>query len=1374
MNYFAPRTCKEILEDDVPYNTPASLPLEDFSGAGSYVLLGPPGAGKTEAFEKEALQGKGCYVTARDFVTYDDRPEWHEAVLFIDGLDEMRAGSQGQRVPFDKIRGKLHNLGCPRFRLSCREADWLGTNDRDNLKDVSPDGIIKVLRLDPLSEEDVFNILRRNHGVGDPEQLINSAKEKGIGSLLGNPQSLGMLVSATGNGKLPETRKEVFDLACRKLLLEHNMEHNSANRDTVNIFGLLSVAGKLCAIQLLTGHAGYFFTGNGTDSGYIDLREIEGDQHVFRSVLGSKLFESADGIHKTPVHRQVAEFLAGLYLKELIQEGLPLRRVLALMTGYDGRVVSELRGLSAWLAAHSPQSRKEIIERDPLGTVLYGDIESFSDCEKRDILNRVAEETEKNPWIAQAVGMDPNLEYLATPGMREYFRDALAGPGRDDARQSFVSFLLKTLQHESRIPELADVLMKIARDNSRQLEIRKYSLRAFIRRREKTAESTAQLKGLLADVHDGPIRDPDDELLGLVLIELYPDSLSASDIWRYFRTPKKPNISGMYDFFWLNLVENSTTAELDALIGGFTRCLDRFLKEYKSGEKRFRLFSKLRLRMLPRFLETAEREFSPDDLFSWFWVTSDPEVRGLTIGEEKEVIRKWLNNCPETKKAIFKAGMERGILPKQIFSRLFFSGYGLGASPPPDFALWCLEEAAGAADGESVNFFLRQAVQDIRNSDFDKGFSEETVKGRLAGHPDIERRFAELMTEYDSSRGEPSSHKKEVMDLRKKALVDQEAKRQAWLDEIRSHEQALRENLCPLHLIHELARVYFGLVTDVDGSTPSERLNNFLDGDEKLVSAVLESFKGSVNRDEVPDETEIINLGADSRLHYLTYPFLAGLEEIFTNDIEPAEVSMVEKQMRQALAFYYAAPVPSSMLEPKPHWYRYLAANNPSVVSDVLIKSVRSMIRESGSAMISVQPLLFQEDHANIARLAVLPILKAFPARCRARQTGELNYLLRAALLHCDEDQFLNLIRKKLSFSGMNVAQRVYWLAAGLIVSPSGFIKELETYLAGRERRAEHLVDFLTLSLKIPPTRFVERLDLPATKLLIRLIGPLYKPRSLSSAEEMSSFDKSWQAAELICSLVQKLARFRSPCATRALEELSSDNALSPWSSYMLSVSHEQKSIRRERDFCQPSVKQALETLGSGRPANAADLAALLTDVLNDLAREIRDGNTSDWRQYWNPAGPRTEDLCRDALLSDLRKELKSLGIDAQPEGRYADDKRSDIRVAYGEYSIPVEIKKSNSRDLWSAIEKQLIAKYTRDPETDGYGIYLVFWFGREHRQPPGEGTLPQNSRELQERLLGGLSADRKRKISVCVIDVAKFLNRVPEGESVKGVAYNP
>ena len=130
------------------------------------------------------------------------------------------------------------------------------------------------------------------------------------------------------------------------------------------------------------------------------------------------------------------------------------------------------------------------------------------------------------------------------------------------------------------------------------------------------------------------------------------------------------------------------------------------------------------------------------------------------------------------------------------------------------------------------------------------------------------------------------------------------------------------------------------------------------------------------------------------------------------------------------------------------------------------------------------------------------------------------------------------------------------------------------------------------------------------------------------------------------------------------------------------------------------------------------------------------------------------EDHCRDRLLSDLRSRAEPLGIDAEPEGRYADEKRSDIRVSYGGFNVPVEIKKSDHRNLWSAIRIQLIKKYARDPGADGHGIYVVFWFGKKHCQPPESGPRPSNAAELEERLRDALSPEEARKIRICAIDV--------------------
>ena len=400
------------------------LSFKEFRDTDAYVLLGPPGAGKTTTFEQEKLRCPNTsYVTARDFITFDDRPEWHNTTLFIDGLDEKRAGSPDGRTPLDEIRKKLDLLGRPRFRLSCREADWFGANDRDNLKAVSRNGQVVVLRLDLLTEADILKILRDNLKVDDPEKFTYEARQKGLETLLTNPQSLSMLVKAVegAGGDWPETRMQTFDMACRTLLREHNREHQVVKPDSFDISGLMDAAGRLCVVQLLTGKAGYALPGTEGEHEYPGLEQISGkDQEVLRHVLGTKLFVVPTEGRAAPVHRQIAEFLGGRYLAGLIENGLPVGRILALMTGDDGGVVSELRGLSAWLATNSKTSRMEIIERDPIGTVLYGDVREFSVDEKRRLINGLYRESQKIRFFEALEGWIPALVIWQHPIWRKF------------------------------------------------------------------------------------------------------------------------------------------------------------------------------------------------------------------------------------------------------------------------------------------------------------------------------------------------------------------------------------------------------------------------------------------------------------------------------------------------------------------------------------------------------------------------------------------------------------------------------------------------------------------------------------------------------------------------------------------------------------------------------------------------------------------------------------------------------------------------------------------------------------------------------------------------------------------------------------------
>ena len=150
MNGTVTRICTELKADGQPSASDA-LPktLAEYREVHAYVLLGDPGSGKTTAFRAEsgALGDEALFITARDFRVRAAAPhELSGKTLFIDGLDEVRAGQSDARTPFDEIRRLLIQLGRPRFRISCREADWLGENDRQGLSHVAPDSSLAVLR----------------------------------------------------------------------------------------------------------------------------------------------------------------------------------------------------------------------------------------------------------------------------------------------------------------------------------------------------------------------------------------------------------------------------------------------------------------------------------------------------------------------------------------------------------------------------------------------------------------------------------------------------------------------------------------------------------------------------------------------------------------------------------------------------------------------------------------------------------------------------------------------------------------------------------------------------------------------------------------------------------------------------------------------------------------------------------------------------------------------------------------------------------------------------------------------------------------------------------------------------------------------------
>ena len=1352
--------------EDRPVLSQPPRSLEDFRERDAYVLLGAPGAGKTMEFEREADECEdGCYVTARDFIMFADRTEWHGTTLFIDGLDEMRVGAADGRTPLDAIRAKLDALERPRFRLSCREADWFGSTDRKHLESVSASGEVTVLRLDPLSGGGIREFLSNRSEIDDTDEFVAEARKRGIDSLLASPQNLRMLAEAVAGGTWPETRKATFELACEELVREPNADHRCANRARPAVPERLTAAGRLCAIQLLTGAAGYVVLGGEPDRDYLGLEQIPGDRpETLRHALGTRLFESCGEDRLVPIHRQVAEFLAARYLAELIDGGhLPAGRVLALMTGEDGGFVSELRGLSAWLAAHSKTSRAEIVARDPLGTVLYGDVREFSPDEKRGVLSGLKRLTERKPWFQETVGMDSRLGALAALDMEEVFRSHLRDIPVDDAGQRFQALLLQSLIHGPPIPGPAGLLMEIVRDDGRWPGIRRLALDAFLR--HAGPDALSELENLLADVQAGAVSDQDHDLLGTLLDALYPESLSPSEILRYLmpREPSSSSYLGLYYRFWrYQVLERSTNDQLAELLDGL---VDRFdeLRPVLAGTERPQAplapleplgRGRLPLALLTRFLEMSQDDVASRRLFDWLGIVSDRRLDALP--RDADSVRTWLDSHPEVQREVIATGVARcagspdfARCMRGVEHRLF------RAERPPDFGRWCLDQALAANDGEVASWFMERVAVSVHRRRHDEGLSREVVEECIRGNAELGRAFTLCFTELETTDALESSSRRQ--DEARSTELRREW--EEWRDAVRSHRAALRENRAEPAVLDQLAMAYFGRYVNVEGDTPRGRLQYLL-ADEDLIDEVTDAFRGAIRRSDVPSPAEIIGLHACNRRHHLALPLLAGLEEL--GRTAPARtLPLDEERIRQALALHYTIPAGASPADAKSEndrrrtWYEPLLAEHPGIAADILVEVIRAEMRSGKASAFGIFSL---GDSEAVARLAAIPVLESLPVRCTAEQVNDLSYLLRTALLRCDAEEMLGLIDRKLARRSMNPAQRIHWLGAGLLASeasdsaPSRRAR-LEEYVTGDERRVRHLATFVTKAGDEPFSTLIGRLDVPTLHLLVRLMAAVHQPVAPLNS-----------TVDLIHHFIDRLASVPAPEAARALEALLDDDALRSWRPVLLDAAERQAAVRREAEFRHSELAQVVETLAKRRPANAADLAALTLDLLIEISRNIRDGSTNDWRQYWiqakgnGPWTPKDENDCRDALLSDLRYRLEPLGVDAASEGRYADEKRSDILVSFGGFNVPIEIKKSSHRNLWSAIGSQLIAKYTRDPGAAGHGIFVVFWLGNEPEpcQMPGSGRRPRSAAELEERLRATLTPGERHLIGVRVIDVAR------------------
>lgn len=488
-------------------------PFPRFEDYPVVVVIGEPGMGKTTCFKHEAGQAPDRqYVKVADFLFR--KPErYRGAVLLLDGLDEARTDGGSALA---HVVGRLEEAAPHKVRISCRAPDWRGNTDVGRLEALYGAPPI-VLELLPLGVPEIEKIL----GSGG-RQFIAEADDRNLLPLLQTPQTLELMVKAVGQaGNWPHTRKELFDAALDILLSEANEEHQRETDAAIPLDRLGRAADHMAAMILLGNLDGCALNPANKAERCPPIQDFKGDTEAIKVAGGRRLFTSLGPERVTLKHRMIGEYLAARHLARLIQDGLPLDRILALITGFDGGTLTDLRGVFAWLAVFLPQEQAELlVQRDPAGAAAYGDIASWPLSLCKAVLDIVESDIRTREIWFREVGRAQHGGF-ARPELGERLGKFLRSGNED-----LVYLAVWALSAGMPLPDLGDDLLPHIRTNT---FFATEAAKAFA---HACPTRLGELRLILEDIATGAFEDTLYYLRRELLCLLYPSHIPPRDVVR--------------------------------------------------------------------------------------------------------------------------------------------------------------------------------------------------------------------------------------------------------------------------------------------------------------------------------------------------------------------------------------------------------------------------------------------------------------------------------------------------------------------------------------------------------------------------------------------------------------------------------------------------------------------------------------------------------------------------------------------------------------------------------------------------------------------------------------------------------------------------
>ena len=1307
------------------------------------VILGDPGLGKSTLTRALGERPGMKYVRAGTL----NRTANPSALIvageriIVDGVDEIASAAPGGAVY--SVLKKLSAMGKPSFILSCREADWMGAADHIKIEDDYGAAPV-VLQLQPFARNDAIVFLSREFPAVDANEVLTHLADRGIEALYGNPLTLRLLgeVAQTG-GRLPETRAQLFECACRVMLVERNPRHYDASHVQRSEEELLLAAGAVCAAQLLCSCIGVYM---GpillTPGGFLNDSDIAAIAHggAVSDSLKTRLFRAEGENRFDPIHRVVAEYLGAKWLARCFEDGVSEKRIFVLFRQGEG-VPTSLRGLHAWMAHFSVGLASRCIAADPYAVLRYGDAETLTVGQSRDLLAALKNLSEEDPYFrSEDWGRHP-----ASGLMRAELKDeilAVIGTAGQDTQLTVL--LLEAMAGAALASELRSDLQGIVFDQCRFVDERRAAVEAMFST-DKENDWQAVIQRLLG------MNDPGSavvafELLLLVGLCGVSEETGIRIVLAYLGLA--PNCNSRKRSSQVKYVPDRLFRELDAhqiasWVDGLVR-IARPLMENAGMDAKFYV-PRLVRRVTAKAIE-ADPAIQPERV--WEWINWLDRHHFNTIEENKRLVKLLGEN-----RALRSGLIEHVLLtPCAQSTRMAarrLSETNLDLYPKEDDIARLLNAERrkvgdGAIDRQTWRGLLQVAWT---NAELPTVVRDTAVK--------IAKDDPELLAVIEELSESPFAE----WEARR---AGKEAERKALRQEaFRFHRQRLADGAREVatgcvHMLAIPASVYLGRVWELDehghfdpAALPHERLREFVGGE--LADRVMSGFMAVLDRDDLPNAAQI----AEDHCQ----------EEHCLDDTEAAMICGFAEMLRGG---HEIEQVDRTVLESVYMAWQRMTETGDAGLSDIGPALERALFRSDADLeshiRTSIEPQLahnirhVRELHG-FAHISALSTLAGRLSVEWLRCYRELNISTQTALLACalenaSDDEKSDLVKEGGNRDHSDDASKQLWLSADFVVNLAGRRAAIEAF-AEDDR---DLIWAIRDRFGTDGRWSFDRYSLDHLVFIVEAFGECWPNVPRPAGVRMGNRNSS-DATEFIWGTINAIGSLVSPEATGALQRLISNHA----TSYVDTLKHAlalQRRKRRDAEYAAPKFDELRAVVENNPPENVEDMQAWFGDRLEDLQGRVRASDTNMWEAYWTEDDcPRPENFCRDRLIEHL-SGLFPLSIRLGPETLMPLGKWADIALTRHAMKLPVEIKGQWHANVWNAASDQLDAKYAVDWQAEDRGTYIVLWFGRiQNKQLPRhpEGPeAPASPCDFRRMLIERLPEARRGWIDIFVMDVSR------------------